>query len=326
MIHLKSGDYEDVESITEGIRSMEIRGAGRIGRYASKALSVIGREYEGDSKEEFITRLRKGAEDLLSTRPSAISLKNALILTLKGVEEEDSVEGMKKRLERRSREFIDNSNKAVKRIARIGSGRIPKGSHVLTHCNSNAALSVIEKAFEEDKVEGVFCTESRPWRQGHITARRLAKKGIPVTMIVDSAVRHFIRDMDVVIVGADTVAANGAVINKIGTSQIALASHEGRVPFMVAAETYKFSRETLLGSLVKIEERSADEVADPLKPEDLPGVDFRNPVFDATPPEYVDAIITEIGVVSPYLATEVIREIFGISGPVRTDRGEFRWL
>ena len=323
---MSKGEYGDLESIVEGISSMDIRGAGKVGRYASGAISFLGREYGGESRNEFISILKRGAKKLMDTRPTAISLKNSIILTLKDLEKEESVQDMKERLDVQSSRFIENSKKAVERIAKVGAGRIPNGSTVLTHCNSNAALSVIERGYREGRVEEVFCTESRPWRQGHITANRLAEQDIPVTMVVDSAVRHFIREMDVVIVGADTVAANGAVINKIGTSQIALSANEGRVPFMVAAETYKFSRETLLGSLVTIEERSPEEVADPMRPEDFPGVRFRNPVFDATPPDYIDAIITEIGVVSPYLATEVIREIFGISGPVYGENKEFHWI
>ena len=130
-------------------------------------------------------------------------------------------------------------------------------------------------------------------------------------MIVDSAVRYFMRDIDIVIVGADTIASNGAVINKIGTSQIALVAHEARVPFMVAAETYKFSPETVIGKLVDIEERDPREIANP---DEFPGVKFRNPVFDATPPDYIDAIITERGLISPYLAYQIIKEVinFGV--------------
>ena len=136
------------------------------------------------------------------------------------------------------------------------------------------------------------------------------------------------RDIDIVVVGADTITANGAVINKIGTSQIAMSAHGSRVPFIVCAETFKFSRETLFGSMVEIEDRGPEEVADPLKPSDFPGARILNPVFDATPPEYIDAIVTEFGIVSPYLATEVIRELFEMEGPVTLEgrRTPFNWL
>jgi ribose 1,5-bisphosphate isomerase len=112
------------------------------------------------------------------------------------------------------------------------------------------------------------------------------------------------KDLDAVVVGADTICSNGALINKIGTSQIALAAHEARVPFMVCAETFKFSPKTMYGELVEIEERDSNEVAK--AGEVPPGTKILNPVFDATPPEYIDAIVTEIGVVPPSAAYEII--------------------
>ncbi len=307
---------------------MSIRGAGKIAREASSALSDLASSWNGSSKDDLIEDLKKAARELHSTRPSAVSLRNALLLTLKDVEKETDITSVKDMVIKRSGEFISSSQKALDRIAEIGKNRIPKGSTVMTHCNSSAALAVIHSAFMDGRVEEVFATESRPWRQGQITVKWLSGRDIPVTMIVDSAVRHFMNDMDIVCVGADTITANGAVINKIGTSQIALAAREARTPFMVCAETYKFSRETLMGSLVEIEDRGPDEVADPMRPEDFPGVKFRNPVFDATPPEYIDSIITELGIISPYMATEVIREMFNISGPIPLDsKGvDFYWL
>jgi ribose 1,5-bisphosphate isomerase len=247
---------------------------------------------------------------------------------LNGAQSEVDVTSIRKRILHQSRDFVERAVMARENIAGIGSKRIPKGSTVLTHCNSMAALTTIKKAHEEGRVEMVYSTESRPWRQGHITTKWLLDNDIPVTMIVDSAARHVMRDMDVVLVGADTITANGAVINKIGTSQIALAAQESRVPFIVCAETFKFSRETLLGSLVEIEDRGPEEIADPKRPEDFPGAAFKNPVFDATPPEYIDAIVTELGIVSPYLATEVIRELFGMEGPISIEgrRDQFSWL
>jgi len=144
-------------------------------------------------------------------------------------------------------------------------------------------------------------------KQGLISARQLTKAGIPTTLIVDSAVRHFIRDINKVIVGADSIAANGAVINKVGTSQLALIAHEARVLFFVAAESYKFHPGTLVGRLVEIEERGPNEIVNPKR---FPGVKIRNPVFDVTPPEYIDLIITERGIVPPSAAYTLLQEQF----------------
>jgi len=299
--------YARVKDIGNKIRDMEIRGAGRIARAAALALKYFAEDFQGD-KDGFLKDLEDVKKYLLSTRPTAVSLRNAVYYVTNRVRGEN-IEALRESIIKNADEFIERSEKALETIGRYGAGRIPDGATILTHCNSSAALQCIIQAHRDGKDIRVFNTETRPWLQGHITARTLAKEGIDVTMIVDSAVRYFMRDIDIVVVGADTIASNGAVINKIGTSQIALVAHEARVPFIVCAETYKFSPETVIGKLVKIEERDPSEIANP---EDFSGVKFRNPVFDATPPEYIDAIVTEIGVISPYLAYEIIKEVMNV--------------
>ena len=194
---------------------------------------------------------------------------------------------------------------------------------MLTHCNSTAAVRSIIRAYELGKIDMAYNTESRPRYQGRITSRQLAEAGVPVTMIVDSATRFLMPHLDMVIVGSDTIASNGAVVNKIGTSQVALCAHEARVPVTVCAESYKFSPLTVFGERVDIEERDVREIADP---EDFPGVKFYNPVFDFTPPEYVDAIVTEFGVMSPYTAYELIMREFSDQALFTLDKGNDKEL
>ncbi len=301
--------------IGEKIRSMEIRGAGRIARAVAKALVYFAEDFKG-TEQEFYKELEKVRDYLFSTRPTAVSLKNAYYYVANRIAGDD-VEELKASIIDNAKKFIEESLKAVEIIGKYGAGRIPEGATVMTHCNSSAALQTIFQAHADGKNIKVIATETRPWLQGHLTVRALAEKGIDVTMIVDSAVRYFMREVDIVVVGADTIASNGAVINKIGTSQIALAAHEARVPFIVCAETYKFSPETVIGKLVKIEERDPSEIANP---DDFPGVKFRNPVFDATPPEYIDAIVTEKGVISPYLAYEIIKEVMNFGAESSKNR------
>lgn len=297
---------DEVLIAAEKIRSMEIRGAARIAKFAAETLMNFAKKVPA---ERFDEEIRKAAETLLNTRPTAVSLYNAInyVMRYRG----EDVEEKRKDLIARAEEFIRWVETAQKRIGEIGEKRIKDGYRILTHCNSSAAISVIKRAHENGKKIEVFVTESRPRWQGHITARQLREAGIDVTLIVDSAVRYFINEMDCVIVGADTITANGALINKIGTSQIALAAKEARVPFMVAAETYKFSPKTLFGELVLIEERDEKEVA----PEELLkiGVKVRNPAFDVTPRDYIDVIVTEIGAIPPELAYIIITERLGYS-------------
>jgi ribose 1,5-bisphosphate isomerase len=151
--------------------------------------------------------------------------------------------------------FSAQSLEAVETIGRIGAKRIRDGDTVMTHCNSSAALSVIKTAHSQGKDVKVFATESRPWRQGLLTVRDLHQAGVDTTLIIDSAVRTVMKRVDAVFVGADTITSHGALINKIGTSQLALAAKEARVQFYVCSETYKFSPMTIFGDMVTIEER-----------------------------------------------------------------------
>jgi ribose 1,5-bisphosphate isomerase len=298
-----------VKETAKKIESMEIRGAGNIARTAALALKIYAEESRAKTSDEFILGLKEAGDILISARPSAVSLPNAVRLVMRKVEGSKlDVAGLKEVAVDTAGEFIEDSKTAVEKIGEIGSGRISDGDVILTHCNSQAALGVIKTAARQGKDIEVFATESRPWNQGHLTVKALAKEGIPATLIVDSAVRVFIKEIDKVIVGADSIAVNGAVVNKVGTAQIALTANEARTLFFVCAESYKFSPATVLGELIEIEERDPGEVADPKK---FKGVKIRNPVFDVTPPEYVDLIITEKGVMPPQAALTLIKEEFG---------------
>lgn len=297
------------EDIAERIRRMEIRGAAEIARRAAQALKEEAEDYTGDDLQELRSRVERGRDLLLASRPTAISLWNGVQYVFKDVSRTGSAAEYRSRVQENADRFIKRSRNALKTIGRLGANRVRDGDKVLTHCNSKAAIAVMAEAWAQGKRFEVYATESRPWRQGVLTANDLAKLGIPVTMIIDSAVRYVMKDMDLVLVGADTIASNGALINKIGTSQVALAAHEARVPFTVCAETFKFSPRTIYGELVNIEERDATEVVG--KGEVPPQVNIFNPVFDATPPEYIDSIVTEIGVIPPYAAYQVIVKELG---------------
>ncbi|MFW6376162.1 MAG: ribose 1,5-bisphosphate isomerase [Thermoplasmatota archaeon] len=293
-----------LEEIADKIKSMEIRGAAKIGRAAARGLKNSVSRYDQEDIGELKELIREGKKRLKSTRPTAVSLQNAIRYVLKGSSKD--VEERKRMVINRADEFIYKSINAGEKIAEYGGRRIRDGDIILTHCNSSMALGCIKYAWDEVKDIQVIATESRPKRQGYITVRELADHGVPVMLIVDSAVRHKMTDVDKVYVGADTIASNGAVINKIGTSQVALCAHEARVPVTVCAETYKFSSGTAFGDLIEIEERDPKEIVDP---DEFSGVDISNPVFDATPSKYIDSIITEEGVISPSYAYKIIKEM-----------------
>lgn len=293
------------------IRDMTIRGAGKIARAGATALGDMARNHSGGTLEDFREELSAASKVILDSRPTAVSLWNGVHATVKGVDEAKTLDDAVQTVISNSEEFVRRSLGAVEIIARIGAKRISDGDTIMTHCNSSAALGVIKEAHRQGKDIKVFATESRPWRQGILTVNDLAKAGVDVTMIIDSAVRTVMRRTDKVFVGADTITSHGALINKVGTSQLALAANEARVQFYVCSETYKFSPMTLFGDMVTIEERDISEV---VRPGEIPdSVKVFNPVFDSTPAKYIDAIITELGMISPGSVYDIMVRQFGDS-------------
>ncbi|MEM4688096.1 MAG: ribose 1,5-bisphosphate isomerase, partial [Thermofilaceae archaeon] len=300
-----------VLKIAQLIKDMRVRGAGRIARAAAYAMKIAALEYKGSSLDDYLTYMRHNAQILTSTRPTAVSLHNAVRYVMNKVRRASSCEEGVEMAVKAADSFIVSSLNAVRIIGEIGSRLIEDGDVVLTHCNSSAALSVIKTAYRKGKNIVAYATETRPKFQGLLSYRELVDAGVPTTLIPDSAVRYFIRDVDKVVVGADTVTANGAVVNKIGTSLIALAAYEAGVKLYVATETYKFSPATILGELVEIEERGADEVLPTHILSKYTNLKVRNPAFDVTPPEYIDAIITERGIIPPKAAALILLEDYG---------------
>ena len=298
-----------LQETAEKISTMEIRGAGRIAKAAAVALRDYAGSLKVDSMDEFTTKIENAAKLLVDTRPTAVSLPNAVRMTSRYTSVD--VEEAREEIINNAEKFIKQADDALQKIGEIGARRIRDGDVIMTHCNSNAALSIITTAFDQGKDISVIATETRPRRQGLLTGKHLLDHGIPTTLIVDSAVRYCMKDVDTIIVGADAIAVNGALVNKIGTSQLALAAHESRTNFLTAAETYKFSPNTILGEFIEIEERSIDEVLDEETLVGLPKLNVRNPAFDITPPEYIDLIITDVGAVPPGMAYTIIKEHLG---------------
>jgi len=300
-----------VTETAEKIKSMEIRGAGRIAREAAEALRSHATEIRAGDLRSFLREMDTAAQILIATRPTAVSLPNAVHLVMSGLERAVTLEEARNGIINRAEQFIHSSRHAVENIAQYGARHIRDGDTLLTHCNSEAALGCIIEAHRSGKEIEVFATEVRPRNQGYITIRTLNDAGIKTNFIVDSAVRSFINEVDLVIVGADAVTVNGAVVNKIGTSQVAHTAHEARVNVLVAAETYKFAPRTIIGELITIEERAGNEILPDEIARTLPQVTVRNPAFDVTPAEYIDLIVTEAGAVPPQMAYIIIREYLG---------------
>ena len=203
-------------------------------------------------------------------------------------------------------------------VSEIGSRRLEPGDVVLTYSYSTTVLRILERAAKRGVDFEAYVAESRPIAEGRLMASALGKLGIRTTLVVDSAIRYVMKRVSKVLVGAEAIAANGAVVGKVGTSVVALVAKEARVRFYVAAGLYKFSPETVFGDLVAIEELDNPELIVPqdrlvdVAPYLGRGVRTRTPLYDVTPPEYVDAVITERGLIAPQLVFYFAREFLGV--------------
>ena len=302
--------HPEVERTAEAIATMEVRGAAAIANAAATALATQAREGDATDAEAFRAGMRAAARRLRETRPTAVSLPNALRYVLRGMEGED-VDALRDSVQDCVDTFRHDLDRAQDRLGRIGAGRLRDGDVVMTHCHSTDALACVEAAVQQGKHIEAYVKETRPRNQGHITATELREMGVPVTLIVDNAAHRYLDECDHVLVGADSIAADGSVINKIGTAGLAVSARDRGVPIVVAAGTIKIHPDTLTGAAVEIEHRDESEVIDDETRADIGDIEVLNPAFDVTPPRHIDAIVTERGQFPPESIVTLMRELFG---------------
>ena len=303
---------EAVHRTAEDIGSMEIRGAATIAAAAAEALGAQADASDADSPAAFRAELRAAARILYDTRPTAVSLPNALRYVFRDVDGR-TVEDLRESVHTSVAEFCDRLDTAQSDLGRMGANRLRDGDTIMTHCHSTDVLACVEAAVDQGKSLSAYVKETRPRNQGHITAEALSEMGVDVTLIVDSAARRYLNDVDHVLVGADSIAADGSVINKIGTSGLAVNARDRGTPIVCAAQTIKLHPGTLTGHTVDIEMRAEEEVVDEETAADIGDPTVLNPAFDVTPPRYVDAIVTERGQYPPESIVTLMRDLFGES-------------
>lgn len=295
---------EPVQSAAEKIKRLEVQGARNVAIEAIKALETLASQTRAKTKKEFFDELAKAKEILFASRETEPLMRNAVRWMISQVEKsnEKNVKKLSMTVSLASKEFLKNLEDSKEKIAEIGAKRIRDNSVIFTHCHSSTVNYLLERAKKEGKTFEVICTETRPIFQGRTTAKEMLELGIKTTFIVDSAARFFMNQVDLVIVGADAITSEGNVINKIGTSMMALIAHEARTPFYVVSELLKFDPMTMYGDYEKIEERSPKEIwKDP--PQNLI---IRNPAFDVTRRDFIHGIICEEGIISPHSIIEVM--------------------
>jgi methylthioribose-1-phosphate isomerase len=300
----------DLEDCYRSIVSMQVRGAPLIGVVGAFGLALLAINIKTDSMKEYLEKIEKGAAYLSDARPTAYNLRYCVGLVLKAIKTQNGINEMKEQAINEALTIMMTEEENSKKIGEFGESLLEDGDTVLTHCNAGAlatikygtALAPIRIAVERGKCLYVTATETRPGQQGaRLTAWELFADGIPVTVIADTAVGYLMSKgmIKKVIVGADRITSDGYVFNKIGTYQIAVLAAEHHIPFYVAAPSSTFDLKTAHNEVV-IEEREAKEIAIVGRKRIVPkGVRVFNPVFDETPPTFVEAIITEKGIILP---------------------------
>ena len=305
--------YDDYRDVVAAIQDMKIRGAPAIGVAGGYALALAAKELAERADAEFMTGLEAAGSEIASARPTAVNLAWAVhrILDFAASLRNDPEIVAKLILE--AKRIQDEDVAANIRMGEFGAMILPEGGSILTHCNTGAlatggygtALGVIRTAWSQGRIAHVYATETRPFLQGaRLTAWELVKAGIDSTLIPDSSAGQLMRrgKVNAVILGADRIAANGDVANKIGTYSLAVLAKEHGIPFYVAAPTSTIDLTLPTGDDIPIEERPAEEVTHMngrrIAPE---GIGVLNTAFDVTPHELVTGIVTEMGVArSPF--------------------------
>lgn len=310
IIYYTASNYREVYY---SISKMVIRGAPAIGITAAYGFYLGAKEFKEFSDDLFFETMENVSKKLASSRPTAVNLFYALdrmlrkLFSLKGKSRVDILLALLKEAH-----AINQENSQLNRaIGEIGNTIVPHGATILTHCNTGAlatgfygtALGVICKAHQQGKDIKVYANETRPRLQGaRLTAWELIQEGIPVTLVVDSASATLLKEkrVDLILLGADTIASNGDVANKVGTYMLSVLAKEHRIPFYSVAPTTTFNFSIQGGEEIVIEERERKEVThilgQPIAPEE---VDVYNPAFDVTPAENITGIITEKGILYP---------------------------
>ncbi|MBI3950227.1 MAG: S-methyl-5-thioribose-1-phosphate isomerase [Acidobacteria bacterium] len=325
--------FRTYQEVAQAIKNMVIRGAPAIGVAAGMGIALGIRDSKAKTVEELESELQEIGRVIGATRPTAVNLFWAIERMKRtfaqAKRQQASIEQIKQRMVEEAKWMCEEDILINQRMGRYGASLIPDQANVLTHCNAGTlatagygtALGVIRAAVEQHKKIHVLADETRPFLQGaRLTAWELHNDGIPVTLISDNMAGYFMRQgkVDCVIVGADRIAANGDVANKIGTYSLAVLAKEHGIPFYVAAPISTVDLSLASGDEIPIEERASAEITKiknhVIAPE---GIRVANPAFDVTPHHYVTAIITERGIARPPY-TESLKALASASATAQT--------
>jgi methylthioribose-1-phosphate isomerase len=305
--------YTTVQEIADAIQTMVVRGAPALGASAGFGMALAAQNSDAATADDLLRDLATAADIIGKSRPTAVNLFWGIARMTKCAQDSSSqpVDAIRKALLNEAQKIADEDIDINKRMGAYGSALVPDNATIIHHCNTGSlaavgwgtALGVVRSAFFQGKKLHVLVDETRPRLQGaRLTSWELKNLGIDHTIIADGASGHYMRrhGVDLCLVGADRIAANGDTANKVGTYNLAVLAHENHVPFYVVAPFSTVDLAMPHGDLIEIEERTPDEVTTVLGQQIAPeGVKAGNPAFDVTPNHYITAIVTEYGVIRP---------------------------
>jgi ribose 1,5-bisphosphate isomerase len=300
---------QKIHETLNAIARLEIQGATNVAITAITAFVEFAGHVCSKPYAEFITQLTEIRQQILATRPTEPAMQNGIhyLYALTRNTELSPLE-LCELMEERGQYYIELLQTSRAKIGAIGAKRIVDGTIVMTHCHSSAVDAILIQAKEQGRQFQVIATETRPRYQGRRTAKTLIEHEIPVTLVVDSAMRWSLRHFQphIVLVGADAITSTGAIINKIGTKLLALAAKELDIPFYSASPILKFDPLTTEGALSEIEERTPSEIW----PDAPSSLIIRNPAFEIVSREFLDGIITETGIWPPAMIPYIFARKF----------------
>ncbi len=316
---------ETAEAVAESIQNMTVRGAPAIGAAAGFGMALAARASKADAIGALAQDLRKAAELLKAARPTAVNLAWAVdkLLEIAASDEFSNPDDLRDVLLQAAKRIADEDVAINKRMAQRGAALVPDGATILHHCNTGAlatvdygtALGVVRSAFELGKKIHVLLDETRPRLQGsRLSAWELDRLGVSYDIIPDAAAGYYMGqgEVDIILVGADRIAANGDVANKIGTYQLAIMAQAHGIPFYTVAPTSTIDLALSSGAQIPIEQRDPAEVTTPYGNPIVPAhFKARNPAFDVTPHRYLSGIVTERGIARPPFNASLRRAVAG---------------
>ncbi len=286
---------KEILRTAKNIKGLRIQGATNVAIAATQSLLDYSLRLKVRNPKEYVKKFNQAAELLKNCRATEPMMKNSINYLSRVMSKNinEGVDELKEILKSKAWAFLQDLKKVKLEAGVIASNYIEPNSVILTHCHSGTVIEALVKA--KDNLRMVYCTETRPLYQGRLTAKDLTRNKIPTTMIVDSAVASIMNKIDLVIVGADAITAQGHLFNKIGTHGIAIIAEEFSVPLISATSLLKYSSETISGRHEQIDKRKSSEVwARPPK-----GLNIINNAFDITPRDLIEAFATEAGVITP---------------------------